>query len=218
MCTPETRARAAWPTGGARSSQSSCDAASNPHFTTGGELASCDLIEPEASVSWISSKIWPTRPLWVESGPKPLLSGEGGKQTLGHQRLCRVSGAHGDPRDQRQGRGRDQEGRFTKSDDVGRSPSQDFRQSARRPSNQATATRATRSARSESPRGRERLRPHSQRIVGRYTCMALVPEFPPSVIPPPGRKIRPPITALPLRPWTAMGRSGSLVQRSARGS
>ena len=74
MCTPKTRARAAWLTGGTRSSQSSCDATSNPHFTTGGELASCDLIEPEASVSWISSKIWPTRPLWVESGPKPLLS------------------------------------------------------------------------------------------------------------------------------------------------
>ena len=77
---------------------------------------------------------------------------------------------------------------------------QDFRQIARRLSNQATATGATRNARSESPRGREKLDPHSQRIVGRYTCMALVPEFPPSVIPPPGRKIRPPITALPLRP------------------
>jgi hypothetical protein len=81
----------------------------------------------------LSSKIWPTRPLWVESGPKPLLSGEGGKQTLGHQRLCRVSGAQGDRRDQRQRRGRDQEGQFTKPDVVWRSPSQDLRQSARRP-------------------------------------------------------------------------------------
>src|SRR5687768_13235442 len=34
---------------------------------------------------------------------------------------------------------------------------------------------------------------HSHFIAGRYTCMALVPEFPPSVMPPPGRKIRPPI-------------------------
>jgi len=37
---------------------------------------------------------------------------------------------HGDQGDQRQGRGRNREGRFTKSDGVGRSPGQDFRQSA----------------------------------------------------------------------------------------
>ncbi len=96
--------------------------------------------------------------------------------------------------------------------------SQGFRQIARLPSNQVTATSATRSAKSKSPRRRDRLDPHSQRIVGRYTCIALVPEFPPSVIPPPGRKILPPITALPLRPWTAIGRSGNLVQRSVRGA
>ena len=96
--------------------------------------------------------------------------------------------------------------------------SQDFSQSVRRPSNQATTTSATRSAKSKSPRGRERLSPHSQRIVGRYTCMALVPEFPPKVIPPPGRNILPLITALPLSPWTAMGRFGSVVQRLPRGS
>jgi hypothetical protein len=66
--------------------------------------------------------------------------------------------------------------------------------------------------------GGKRSLPHSQLIVGRYTCIALVPVFPPSVTAPPGRKIRPPITALPLRPWTPIGRSGSLVQRSARGS
>lgn len=55
----------------------------------------------------------------------------------------------------------------------------------------------------------EAARPHSQRIAGRYTCMALVPVFPPHVTAPPGRKMRPSITALPFSPWTPIGRSAS---------